>query len=197
MIQFNQYITEIRFPSEKEYYEDEDFQEFEDHIKKKCKSWFSVAGKDLLVRGMGNLIKPFFYEKQVRKDRKSVAMKPAIQKKFDKAFVKNFGIKARSSCVFATGLGSYASSMFGTTYFIFPEGKFNFIWSPYNKDLNFFKSQQKYINFKTQEEFNAFVAADFVKNKNLKKALKSGHEIMIDCKSYCGITSYNYSRFLI
>jgi len=73
-------------------------------------------------------------KKQVRTDRKPLNTHPLFHKLLDDIFYDLFKIKARSNAIFCNGYESITSD-YGTTYSIFPIGKFKYVWSPFIGDL--------------------------------------------------------------
>lgn len=190
MIQFNQYIIEVRKKSPGL----NEFNEFISHVNKNCSPWLKKSGGAHIYRGMKGFSDEIYLNFKVRKDRKPRETSAEITKKLDLAFHKNFKIKTQTQCIFISGEHGHAS-LFGHPYIVFPVGKFNFIWSSKIKDLNFDEATKEYKKFKTQEEYDKWVKKYYVKNKNLIKAINSENEIMVECDSYCAI-SYNFYHLI-
>jgi len=187
MKKYQEFLTEVnRRLSEKK------LNEFIEHVKSKCKPFLKKIQNNIisypLYRGMKKA-PIIFIGKKVRTNRKPTDTKLATHKKFNIAFDKGFGIKARSDCLFIAG--SFKDARYygdGTAHIIFPEGKFDFLWSPSVKDLYLSNVRAECDHGKlSQEEINDLIKRSYIKNKSLTTGIKSGNEIMIKCKSYSGI----------
>ena len=175
MKKFNQYIIE-----------NENEKNFE-LIKKDCQPFLKEIGNDveeyILYRGMGSVSKNFL-KKTVRKDRTPKDINKQIHKIFDKLFHKKFKIYGRSQCMFISGNETTASK-YGTVYSVFPIGKIKFIWSPKVWDL-FDQIRDKIDRARNITKYCQSVV-DKYRKTNLKKAIESENEVMIDCNSYYAI----------
>jgi len=184
MIQFNQYLNE------------EDEESPADLIIKNCQPFLKKIGykvtKYPLYRGMDENSK--VVKKTVRKNRKPLDTKIEIHNMLNDAFYKKFKIKARSECIFVAGYESFSAD-FGRLFYIFPIGNFKFLWSPKIKDL-FNKVGGFKIYSKTKSEMETIFKklVDKYQKTDLKKAIKSHHEIMIDCKEYYAVRKYGYKK---
>jgi len=181
MILFNQYINEAE-------------ESLVDLILKNCQPFLKAIGNDpvkyALYRGMKSGHEKYV-KKTVRKNRKSLSTLKKIHDILNDAFYKEFGIKARSECLFAVG-DSITAEDYGTVHYIFPIGKFKFYWSPKVRDL-FNEIADNKISSKVPESKVMAFAKKTVKTyqkTDLKKAIKSRHEIMIDCKKYYAVKKY-------
>lgn len=173
---------------------------FEEKVKKfislansKCNPYLMAARGQYCYRGMDN--KPdIIFKKKVRKDRRPLDMAPQVSKRLDDAFDAVFDIKARSQCLFVIG-DKRSTHEYGTAYIIFPIGKIHWIWSNIIGDLLKKTYAKKYESL-DQDDLEYWVKQYYTKDKNLDKAIKSGNEIMIDCKSYCAINAecYDYIK---
>ncbi|MCK5019545.1 MAG: hypothetical protein KAS32_20970 [Candidatus Peribacteraceae bacterium] len=75
-----------------------------------------------------------FVKKRIRKNRRPTDTHIDIHNDLDKRFTKKFGYPARSNSVFVTGDFS-STNRYGEGYMVFPIGKYQFLWSPKQKDL--------------------------------------------------------------
>jgi hypothetical protein len=147
-----------------------------------CAEFMSVAkgSKKLLYRGSRNSFPHDITLVNRRVNRRPSATPIRIHDAFDKAFDDAFGWKARSTGVFAVGDDIDAEN-YGTVYIFIPIGPyFDFVWSPDIMDL-----------FIELEDIAFDVSIDDIRNmvenysnKNLKKAIQSGNEIMFNVDKY-------------
>ena len=165
-------------------------------IRRDCQPFLSqVKHPFSLYRGMfGQTHK--FIKKQVRLDNRSPnAMDFDMHTVLNNYFTEEFGEPFRNA-IFASGDNDNAET-FGYSYFIFPIGRFTFLWSPHIDDLNFSmedlfadaveqwklspipptKSQ------KAEALIKALRQVDY-KMTDLQEALESSNEIMVRCKEY-------------
>ena len=170
--------------------EGQDFEYIFDKIKKDCKPFIKqVKSGGLLYRGTKK-DNPGIIKITPRKDRRPMSIHHKVQDILDDLFKKKFGWEARSSGVFAVGDFSVASQYSGYesggVYSMWPIGSFKFLWSPNVADLfeEIWDTSQDWVEWFTSghDELAKFV--DTYTDKNLPKAIKSKHEIMISCKSY-------------
>lgn len=143
------------------------------------------------------------FKKVTRKDRRPLDSPPDFHNLVDDWFNKNFGWKARSSGLFCWGT---PFPLLASDWMVFPAGKFQYVWSPKVTDLygnveimfDIAKgeriranepepakgSSDKYMDRATDEAWEAFEKnlAPTYTNKNLKKAVIYGKEIMVNCK---------------
>lgn len=166
-------------------------------IKKRSKPFLKsinqCIGDCALYRGM--YISKNEGWKKTRKDRKPFDTPEWIHEALDKEFYKKFGWKARSQSVFAVGGAIRTTGYGGDTYIIFPTGKFEYLWSPKVSDLYGHLSQKYSTLDGTDRDWNKDVLlyipkiVNTYKNTNLCEALKSDHEIMINCPGYFFISA--------
>lgn len=107
-------------------------------IKSKCKSFIKDTknsyGDTLYFLFSGRAGTRPYFRAPVRKGRDPKDMHPEIHNDFDDQFKRQFGIRGRTECLFATGSTSEASQ-YGNVFIILPIGKYHILWSPKIKDL--------------------------------------------------------------
>lgn len=172
---------------------------FKKLVNKTCKPWLTATKgcpQPVAYRGMraGMNAKNIVINKPVRQDRRPLDTAKDISEPIDKAFEEMFGWKGRSNAVFVSGEEMMATD-YGRANLIFPMGSFKFIWSPIIDDFIHLK-----YRFKTEVHFREFLkeyptsaVIDYLKgaeytDKYLCAALRSGNEIMINCKQYHAIS---------
>lgn len=145
---------------------------------------------DLLISGRNE--SKNFITKDIRQDRKPRDVYPEIHEYIDKQFNKKFGIKARSQTLFCYSKVGDVSS-YGNAYYIFPIGEFDVIWSKEWRDLY---STRPYMDlgFEKYKPFFKDSILNTYEKGNLKKAINSGNEIMLYCKSFkCYMLKHSWS----
>lgn len=152
-------------------------------IKKDCQPFLKQFGGHLLYRGSpsfgtGKGPAKFFQKRAVRTDRNPLSTDPDIHRVTDEWFKEKFGIAGRSGALFTTG-GFIEARGYGTVYCIFPIGEFKFVWSPTVRDL--FVAGR---DIKGVADAVPYLEKAGYKDTDLAKAIKSGKEIMVDCKEY-------------
>ena len=179
-MRFEQYLTE----------EEQDFDYIFGLIKKDCKPFIKQIKKaGLLYRGTKKY-NPGIIKVIPRKDRMPMSIHPKVQVILDDLFKKKFGWKPRSSAVYAVGDFSVASQYSGFesggVYSMWPMGNFKFLWSPNISDLfeEIYDTSQDWVRWFTSGHDHLAEFVDTYTDKNLVKAIRSDHEIMISCKSY-------------
>jgi hypothetical protein len=139
--------------------------------------------KGLAVRSVTSLMSSNFVKKKTRKDRMPLSTPLNIHNMLDTLFVKRFGWKVRSEGVFTYGAEGYLYS-----HYLFPIGKFKFVYSPRVKDLWDYLLVLKHdlkIDWIEIEPIDLFFILNTYKSTNLCAALKSGKsEIVFKCKEY-------------
>ena len=174
MIHFNQYINEKT---------DDPIQ----LIEKNCKPFLKAVGdhtKIKIYRGVSKTTDPF-WKRKVRKDRKPSLTSQLVHNALDDLFQKKFKVRLRSKCLFVTGKRTDAEG-YGKVYSIYPIGNFKFYWHPKIEDISI-DLPEKIFDFDVTTEDATKILIPIIKgykDANLKKAIKSGNEIMIDCKEY-------------
>jgi len=137
-------------------------------------------------------------KKKTRTDRQPIGMGFEIFDEFNKWLQKNSHIR-RDKSISASSSGP-ALQKFGTLYYFFPIGKFNYTWVK-ARDINmddtktgwrrnevgiyFFNLDQKDPHFKemTKLDVKKFPTF-FTTNKGIEIAHKNKYEIWFDCKEY-------------
>ncbi len=178
---------------------------------KRCSSY-----PHMLYSGRPSEYKKVIIKKKVRQDRRPKDTPIEIHKAFDDRFHKEFGIRARSQCIFTVGNPNTAK-FYGKPYAIFPVGKFEVIWSPqitdlYGDLLDFLnrpensrmlnsalrydlslEKELRYLDSYLMDELIEFIENDFP----IKKIYKKGkmcesfdyydNEVMVHCKEWVGV----------
>jgi hypothetical protein len=144
------------------------------------KEWFkSFSNESLLPLYRGAISKPDYYIGKIRKDRRPMNTTYNDHEELNDLFLEYYGKKWRSESIFVTGSFGNAEG-YGDIYLIFPIGKFKFLYNPNIEDLFLYNG-----SFTT--------AVKGYESKNLKKAIKSGNEIMISGSSYIAVDYNKYS----
>lgn len=137
-----------------------EFSEFLDKLIKDCPNYIkelrnigvNLGQPPVLYRGMKN--PHFFGKKKVRKNRRPLNTKRVLHEYLDIVFEKKFGERLRSEGLFTTPSLSTAAR-YGSTYLIFPVGKYSIYWSEKIADLFIFLNTseitQKGMDFPTTE----------------------------------------------
>lgn len=187
-----------------EYNETEVFNEALDYIGKHCNSFLkeAMAGGKFMWSGRRNVDNWFIG--QVRKDRKPVDSSQRVHKLMDDLFLRKFGFRARSNAVFCTGSTS-TTSYYGNTYSIWPVGDYRFVYSPDVRDIavelenieDLYNQEHGGFSLKlpkTKEKERDKRVDGWVKDlmssytdKNIKNAIRSGNEIMVNCDKYVAL----------
>jgi hypothetical protein len=134
-----------------------------------------------------------------------------IHQAADRYFLKKFGIKFRSNSFFVTGseemAASYGTEVWnpGAEVIVIPQGDFKFCWSPITND--FYQSTEEAIDWPndldddaTVFEINAYFDKEVFalcermkyQTTDLKRAIKSRHEIMLHCNSAYYLYTLDY-----
>lgn len=171
-------------------------------------NYLSKGKNKILYRGMKKA--RGITVKKVRKDRKPVDTEIRMSKLINHAFHDLFGWYPRTEAMFAFGDSNYAED-FGNVFVVFPIGSFQFIYSPQVLDLSgsFIDNlmarisidisdlfMEKFIQGAQVDSNEVREAIELTKkvmkehnytNKNLKRGIIAGVEIMIGCDSYLAI----------
>ena len=148
------------------------------------------------------------YKKSSRQDREPLDTDGDISKMFDDIFEKKFGVRPRSSGVFATKFSS-TTSAYGKRYIFIPIGEYKYYWNPNFDDLfTKINSERWYRRFTKPELFRKYKASifkkfyDFITSNSLEKGIdrelnklvdgyknddldrNTNQEIMFICKEY-------------
>jgi len=164
-------------------------------VRRDCQYFLSQVDHPFsLYRGMFGQTQKFI-KKQVRLEhRRPSEMDREHHFTINNYFTEAFGEPFRNA-LFATG-DADGSGYFGSNYFIFPIGKFTFLWSSRIDDLNFhmhdllddlFKNRTSPVPPTRSQKAEGLIKALRTVNyrtDNFQEAVKSGSEIMIRCKEY-------------
>lgn len=132
-----------------------------------------------------------------RKDRKPTDTPVEIHDAMDDWFEENYGVRARSVGVFATG-SKHSASTYGTPYFILPIGDFKYFWA---EDISFqtingavrdtilISDQIRRLQSRTPDELkqntNEILTKRVkIKTTNLSRAITEFSEITLVCDQY-------------
>ena len=181
----------------------EECQPFLDEFKK-----IYLNGTKLpLRRGMAFQPSDHITKIKVNKNRTPTNTNIRIHNAADQWFLKTFGVKARSQAFFCTS-SKKISSDYGFSFFVFPVGKFDIIWSRrvddlfmYLRESTILKSAGVEVDDKSKAKemiddpsiisdkllydtvATMLDSADYVQGK-LDEALASKNEIMVLCDYY-------------
>lgn len=185
----------------------EDYHESLEDAIALCKPYLSMPGAKtgLLWRGVeteddrfhqtklddGSVVSWNIFNRRVYRQPKSTPRE--YSKAMDEVFEPEFGWKPRQQGVFVTGSRGHASG-YGKEYVCVPIGPTRFVWSGDVEDLfiiceNFRERQSDSI-----EEFKKYLLTLHYIDTDLSRAIKSHHEIMLDCDSYLLLYSYDRSK---
>ena len=152
-------------------------------IKELTTPKFSPAD-DFLYSGRHHSTRVFVTD--IRSNRTPVDTTMDTHKEVDDLFKKKFGWKARSNAIFCTGDYNFAGSYGENVYMIFPIGKYKYLWSPEIGDLYIVVDLDSVRTAPNKLElFTNYI--NTYKNTDLKDAIKSGNEIMVNCKEYIAV----------
>jgi len=166
-------------------------------IRKDCKPYLNAIKScdGLLYRGYGSASgdDSKLHKIKREKNRKPKDMYPSAHKRLDKLFREKFGWGVRSEAVFATSNYNTAFQ-YGAVYVIFPIGKFRYVWSTQFGDL--FLHVRRHLSAvkwnNSVPDWQAIV--DTYIDKYLCQAIRSQHEICIDCDYYY-LVKHNHIGF--
>jgi len=171
---------------------------FDQFVKENCNQFFKKSKGRPLFRGIFDVaygVQRFI--NSPRKDRIPIDMPQDVQKTLDFYFFEKFGWEPRSSALFVTGAHAQAAE-YGNIFKIYPTDGYKFLWSPSISDLfkefhaefgvafigNDTISAQKRKSKEQQILEFCIDSVDTYIDTNLLAAIKSGNEIMIQCKQY-------------
>jgi len=129
--------------------------------------------------------------KNTRSKRQVMDSPKTITNGMNKLFKEKFGWKARTeNVVFCWGT-PFNSQDINYGFLVFPVGNYKYVWSPEVRDL-YGEFVQSSIDSSIEKEERGKQFMDFIGdeisdtyiNKNLKKAVVSSNEIMVNCKQY-------------
>ena len=155
-------------------------------VKRDCQAFIKSKPGGLMFRGMKNKPRGIFIQ-DVRNDRNPRNMKLEVHEAADEWFHDRFGFKARSEAVFVSGELADAKS-YGKAYAVFPIGEFKYVWSPDVGDLFILLHSTRPAD--VEEELNGAGYMD----TQLKHAISSGLEIMVQCKKYYAIPMFSVAE---
>jgi len=167
-------------------------------IKNECKYYFENARFLKKIYPLYRGIKKKFIWDIItpRTNRKPLDTDIKIHNLLDKEFKKQFGWKVRSQGVFCTG--GWPNRRYGNVYYIFPVGKFEFVWSPDIRDLTGSLVNAGILNTKykldpdiSEDTVNEviFSMVSTYEDTNFLEALRSENEISIKCKRYYALST--------
>ena len=187
----------LGFINERELFADVLYEKVKDecaHFLKEVKgSKYEAARGSRKMYGIGKRLVP-------RKDRNPTDTPPAVHDMADNRFKKKFGWYARSEGVFANSTRKMSIiKHYGPTYYFYPVGKYEYLWSPRTNDLVLYLVDKDILH---QDNFGVLpgvmnddiqAALDKIiptyKKTGLKDALMDGHEVMYKCKAYYMVSS--------
>lgn len=159
-------------------------------IRKTCKPFLNqVPIASSMYRGMNE--SKLVLHKNVRLDvRVPLNSNGKLHTALNAYFNERFGEPFRNALFVSGDLGE--ANQYGDPYFIFPEGDFNFLWSPYIEDLwTEWNSRPGRAIAADDEEIESFINNTIVQGRyrqdNLDHAIHANREIMIRSKSYYAI----------
>lgn len=199
MSKFYQYINE----QQRHYPTDEDLENAWKTLSKDCSEIINFYKKSDIVNDFNGLFRGSLKNAGVisnkikpRKDRRPTDTPQDIQIELDKAFKSEFGWKPRSQGVFSFGRARDAA-FYGYPYAVFPSNGYKFLWSPNVPDLYVYLKSANVLSDFPGIEQKIKEIIDTYTNKNLDKAIDSGHEIMIGCKYYYLVSKYTWDMILL
>ena len=179
-------------------------------IQSECSDYLSIPGATsaFLFRGIrqvGDPVVEYYKDPESgvtltyriihrRTDRQPMSMPAAASQVADDYFQRTFGWRARSAGIFAVGSRTIAGT-YGPSHIIVPIGNTSFVWSPKVNDLfevyDNLADQCAEDGLSTSSTLRAFedfldFEADYMSG-SLERAIKSSHEIMLNCDSYVAI----------
>jgi len=112
---------------------------------------------------------------------------------FNNWMVKNFNYKYLTEGIFTSGK-MQVSKYYGEIFIVLPIGKFEFVWSKHIEDQCDISIHINKPSFGfTDEKFTDLMDSCEYSNTNLSSALKSGHEIILNCDRYIHISKKTLS----
>jgi len=165
-------------------------------IKKDCKYYLNLTkNTGPFNRAVSEHSQPNeLIKKKTRTDRQSLGMDQEPFKEFNNWLGKNGHVR-RDKSASASSAGPILSS-FGTVYYFFPIGKFNYTWVRAD-DINTHDTRtgwdanevQMFFDYDDYEEEDEIIRRKkfpkyFTTNKGIEIAHKNKYEIWFDCKEY-------------
>jgi hypothetical protein len=194
MITFKQYLSE-----------DGESNEVKDLIESHCGPFLEQShGAGFLYRGVKDFnrldydvvklydgTKTTYATKTVRQDRIPLNTRRQVHKWIDEWFEKNLGFKARTSTMFAFGEIKRRTylAQYGTPCVVFPIGPIRFAWSPKVRDLFISLPDEQWTSQGHEGEELKKMIWEWLddhdyQTTDLAAAIRSEHEIMIQCDKY-------------
>ena len=134
------FITWANKRYREEEYDDEEFEEIISILENECKQFLDEVKEGKvgpIFRGAKNVDDTYtkgLGVKGSRIDRAPLDTRKNVSEILDNCFEEKFGLKLRSSGVFASKLPTVASD-YGRPYLFFPIGDYEYFWNPDVKDL--------------------------------------------------------------
>lgn len=156
----------------------QDIVDFCNAVIQRCQPFLKESKGTFMYRGMHGRDKMGY--RVPRKDRRPMDTPFGISNIVDDELQKQFGFKGRSQALFTTGKKGMAQR-YGPSYAVFPQGDFNYVYSPNISDSfkvfsGTFRQTWETENFKLlQQKFEE--AEDWVKNKFNNKYVDWAHMI--------------------
>ncbi len=158
-----------------------------DTLRADCASYFSKT-KNLMWRGIGiGVTLPPFSKHPCPRGRKPRDTNLDVHHVAGAWFVETFGVNYREDAMFATGSARQARS-YGNMFAAFPVGDFRFCWSPMIADFTFDISDSIVDAITADDDVDEMIVDEInhamYQTTDLRRAINSGHEIMIHCDEY-------------
>lgn len=134
-------------------------------------------GMDTVIRGNQELVNDYILSPRLPRN-----MPIDLHSEADAWFDDKFKLKFRSQAIFCTGSLAVART-FGAPAAICPIGEHFFCWSPDIGDL-YISYQSSPLSLMSLLETSCYATFTCSDTKMLEKALASGNEMMLWCKSY-------------
>lgn len=148
------------------------------------KSW-NKKKMPWLFRGSHADLNDIYGLKKVRTNRNPMNLTDKAHAIIDDLMYKHFKIRGRTQCVFTSG---HYDPLYGNAYLIFPVGQYKYLWHDDIKDLFMRYEWAPYDREKLiTHPDNMKALSDRIKEyktKDLGWAIRSGNEIMIQCKKF-------------
>ncbi len=121
------------------------------------------------------------WKKVTRLDRAPLDSPKEIHDELDLWFEDKFGWRARSEGLFCWPI-KFKSDFIMGKWLVFPAGNYKYLWS--DKVIDLWSTLSGDMRASTEDMIKGFetLYGDSYTNKNIKKSIMSGHEVMINCK---------------
>lgn len=171
-------------------------KEIIDLLKKDCQKFYKERGGDgtRIFRATNEKIEKIEKFKQKKTLRKPLDTPPEIHNFLDNELGKKFGWFVRSTAIFTQGNHANGLDWYGQEYYFFPIGEFKFVWNTKIDDFFIFLENWEIarksgvgtwlnpgIKWEKIKSLIERKVLPYYIDKNLDKAIYSGHEIMFDC----------------